>query len=174
MSSFTDSLMVSDEAQDFLRKSLTRSILSKEIARLEKDVKKSVLKSPCNGPDPEAWRAMERVDDATVKASFDNVIEWKLLTESMDAPVLRFLYIPTALYAVNPESSRSAGRQRQTARADGKKRRGQVAQLVSSLFDERIPLHVCTLDLDDGSVKQPEGSEASEDFPEVRDDSTAP
>lgn len=112
---------------------------------------------------------------------------------------VRILYIPTASYALNPQSSNTPGKQRQRARADGKKRRTQLLKLLEDLLssnhdnnennsgsdggdggggespDEngsdprlrrrRINLLSTTLDLDDGSLKQPVGSTNAALFP---------
>jgi hypothetical protein len=79
---------------------------------------------------------------------------------------LRFLYIPTAMYAPRTDSDNSLGQQRQRARADGKKRRTGVLQLVKELLgNDDVLILAVTLDLDDGSIKQPEGSSDISLFP---------
>ncbi len=94
-------------------------------------------------------------------------------------PTIRILFIPTAMYALRKDSKNSPGKQRQRNRADGKKRRNLLVQFIESLFttadngDEEDMtrlmegnknweytnsiLNTCaiTLDLDDGSIKQP-------------------
>ena len=47
---------------------------------------------------------------------------------------LRVLYIPTAMYALNPQSTSTPGRQRQHARADGKEQRDQLIKLLKDIF----------------------------------------
>ena len=85
---------------------------------------------------------------------------------------VRVLYIPTAMYALNPQSSNTAGKQRQRARADGKKRRTQLLNLLDELLSlnnsnsSQFNLLATTLDLDDGSLKQPVGSEDALLFPQ--------
>jgi hypothetical protein len=79
---------------------------------------------------------------------------------------LRVLYIPTAMYALNPQSTNTPGKQRQRARADGKQRRDQLLNLLKDLFPQQVNLLAVTLDLDDGSLKQPSGSENKSLFPE--------
>ena len=75
---------------------------------------------------------------------------------------VRLVYIPTAMYALRPESSSTPGKQRQRARADGKQRRNAIVQLLGQELEKVLPRHVVgsiravTLDLEDGSVKQPE------------------
>jgi hypothetical protein len=66
-----------------------------------------------------------------------------------------------------------SGKRRQRARADGKKRRDLVTNLIDTLFNENdtgeTPLNTCaiTLDLDDGSLKQPVGFLEHESIPKV-------
>ena len=79
---------------------------------------------------------------------------------------LRFLYIPTAMYALRTDSVNSPGKQRQRARVNGMKRRTAVLQLVRELLDDDdVLILAVTLDLDDGSIKQPEGSTDMSLFP---------
>jgi hypothetical protein len=93
------------------------------------------------------------------------------------------------MYAPDPRSSSTPGRQRQRARADGKKRRDKLLRLVEDLLtiddDEdddddhrdddrrrrRIGVLSTTLDLDDGSLKHNFGSDDASLFP--RDGSAA-
>ena len=93
---------------------------------------------------------------------------------------VKVLYIPTAMYALDQNSSNTPGKQRQRARADGKKRRDKLVELVDTLlsipndkadnnFDNnqrrQIDVLTITLDVDDGSLKQPAGSDNSSLFP---------
>lgn len=166
ISSFSDGILESTVAQKFLVKSLLSSLLSQETARLETKVEQSVLASPCNGPDPGAFSEMEKADKAQLdlQVEFPNV---EGILSQIDDPVLRFLYIPTATYALRSNSDNTPGKQRQRARADGKKRRTQVIQELKRLLGDSLPIHAVTLDFDDGSVKQPEGSDSKELFPKV-------
>jgi hypothetical protein len=62
------------------------------------------------------------------------------------------------------ESKNTPGKQRQRARADGKKRRDKIVTfLEQNVLAGTVEVSVVTLDLDDGSVKQPQGPET--DFP---------
>lgn len=94
--------------------------------------------------------------------------------------VIKVLYIPTAMYALDKRSSNTPGKQRQRARADGKKRRDKVVELVNTLlstphdkddnnFDnnqrQQIDVVTITLDIHDGSLKQPAGSDNTSLFP---------
>jgi hypothetical protein len=94
---------------------------------------------------------------------------------------VKVLYIPTAMYALDKHSSNTPGKQRQRARADGKKRRDKLIELVNTLlstpnddkddnnFDNnqrrQIDVLTITLDIDDGSLKQPAGSGNTSLFP---------
>jgi len=134
-------------------------------------------------------------DDATTTETATPTTRGKTEDDDDDDAVLnvRILYIPTASYALNPQSSNTPGKQRQRARADGKKRRTQLLNLLEDLLsskddenennsgtdglspDEngsdprrrrrRINLLSTTLDLDDGSLKQPVGSANAALFP---------
>jgi hypothetical protein len=157
ISSFSDGILKSQEAQEFLRTSLLSSMLQQQTARLEKKVEQSVLVSPCNGPDPAAWQAMEEADKLLASGN--------LTPDLLEDPVVRLLYIPTAMYALRADSQNSPGKQRQRARADGKTRRTQILKTLTSLLGPDVPIHAVTMDLDDGSIKQPEGSENEQDFP---------
>jgi hypothetical protein len=129
---------------------------------------------PLLWPNPEAVQSMESIDQAidTIQKSPDQIDS--MLNQHLSggrSKALRFLYIPTAMYALRPESSNTPGKQRQRARADGKKRRNEIVQTLDSLFDQSsIGVSVVTLDLDDGSIKQPEGfrEDAESTIPEVR------
>ncbi len=177
------------------------------MTELEEGLKSSVEFSPCNGPDIKTLSKLETVDDLLARGrdmsesdhffndlkNEPNSLEienWSRETihhlssnaRSMD---VRILYIPTAMYALNPQSSNTPGKQRQRARADGKKRRAQLLQLLEELLlptegaggdfqddgggDRKWNLLAITLDLDDGSLKQPLGGygDASLLFPEV-------
>jgi len=102
-------------------------------------------------------------------------------------PLARVLYVPTAMYAPDPRSSSTPGKQRQRARADGKKRRDKLLRLVEDLLTiddddrddgrdddrrrRRIGVLSTTLDLDDGSTRHNFGSDDASHFP--RDGSAA-
>ena len=83
---------------------------------------------------------------------------------------LRILYIPTAMYALRPESSTKPRKQRERNRADAKKRRTDIIRLLENQLEEQqhdsylasdnkdllYNISTITLDFDDGSVKQPQ------------------
>lgn len=159
-------------------------MLRDSIHRHEDKVKTSVEFSPCNGPDVDALNSLEVVDeliereqlilredsiisnDDTFKKWSDDAMDY-LLSVSNGLIDLRLLYIPSAMYALNPQSSNTPGKQRQRARADGKKRRDQVTNAVDELFNVKIQISAITLDLDDGSLKQPVGFDNQESIPKV-------
>jgi len=109
---------------------------------------------------------MEAVDRALNELEQHNnnknpleILQHALASSSSPLPLaaeLRVVYIPTALYALRPESSSTPGKQRQRARADGKQRRDALVQLLhEELPVPMLQVAAVTLDLDDGSVKQP-------------------
>jgi peptidase E len=71
---------------------------------------------------------------------------------------VKLVYIPTAMYALRPDSNSTPGKQRQRARADGKSRRDVVFRTLEALFENQVDVLAVTLDLDDGSIKQPEST----------------
>jgi hypothetical protein len=179
LSSFSDGLRPNPKAQDFLMRGLVTSLWKEQQAIAEAGVAESALQSPCCGPDLNALSDMETADAAIAGLEqqqqegepqrWQNVLH--SLTEAdtnKDAPLeLRFLYIPTAMYALRSNSENSPGKQRQRNRADGKKRRTEIAKLLSEQLGDHIDVLTVSLDLDDASVKQPEGSEDPSRFPTV-------
>ena len=175
-----------NDARSFLKYALLRKMLRDNIHRYEDEVKTSVEFSPCNGPDVDALNCLEMVDELIereqlilrenrIMANDDAFNKWSddamdyLLSVSNGSIDLRFLYIPTAMYALNPQSSNTPGKQRQRARADGKKRRDQVTNVIDELFNAKIQISAITLDLDDGSLKQAIGFSDQESIPKVCD-----
>jgi Peptidase family S51 len=73
--------------------------------------------------------------------------------QSYNTPSLRFLYIPTAMYAYRRDSTSSPGIQRQRARADARKRRNVIAESLRRLIPRNVPMSIVTYDLDDGSLR---------------------
>ena len=186
-SSLSDGIIPNQGARSFLQYSLANTLLNEQISSKEDSLKSSVEFSPCNGPDIEAINDLETVDQLYARGqqlSFEsldnNTIEkvtlWvtealqHLSSDATDDINIRVLYIPTASYALNPQSENTPGKQRQRARADGKKRRTQLLQLLDSILNDRpqtqhFNILATTLDLDDGSLKQPVGSEDTSLFP---------
>lgn len=157
-SSFSDGLGKNSQAQAFLLEGLAKALLVEQCSNAEDQVKSSVLASPCNGPDVALLSDLDDIDErlAQVKNHADPL---SLLPPTSSSSLeLRFVYIPTAMYAVRPESNRTPGKQRQTARADGKKRRDRIVRLLSEMLAPVADVNVraVTLDLDDGSIKQPQ------------------
>jgi hypothetical protein len=175
LSSFTDGLRNNVAAQDALRRGLIRTVLFETIRHVESIVQQSATFSPCCGPtNVAAWICLEYLDDAVSKLDddIDDPLEvfWNCFTEKENASflrnhpiVLRVAYVPTALYALRPESQNTPGKQRQRARADAKQRRDELFQLLQHLLTHpqhaSIPVQICTVDWDDGSVKQPQQSD---------------
>eukprot|EP00984_Skeletonema_dohrnii_P027969 scaffold17737_cov80-Skeletonema_dohrnii-CCMP3373.AAC.1 len=136
-SSWTDGIVPNDAAKSFLRYSIVNKLLQDHIVDKEVGLETSVKFSPCNGPDVEKLNNLEAADslrdrgkqfafdafDATVRNEVDSWAKETLQycsTETGEVTV-KLLYIPTAMYALNPQSSNTPGKQRQRARADGKK-----------------------------------------------------
>lgn len=162
ISSFSDGVSNSEDAINFMRNSIVKSMLMKEQRRCEQQVEDSVVVSPCNGPDINAIEAMENIDEA-LKSSPDDSLNSML--QNIQDPTIRLLYIPTAMYAFRKESTRSPGKQRSRARADGKKRRNQIVHLFNDIFSNAVNVEAVTLDFHDGSIRHPEGSDDKDSFP---------
>lgn len=184
-SSLSDGVIPNETARSFLRYSLTNALLRERITKNEDRLKSSVEFSPCNGPNMDALESLDLIDELHARGQtfsandFDNndqVNSWTnevlnhLLSNTKCDINVRILYIPTAMYALNPQSSSTPGKQRQRARSDGKKRRTQLLKLLGELLSLKNSLQpnllATTLDLDDGSLKQPVGSEDASLFPE--------
>lgn len=170
ISSWTDGVVENPDAQLFLKKSLACSLLSNQQRTAEASVESSVMQSPCCGPDTEALQNMESIDKtlAAIQQDPNAIDEWLNQQDDTSPMNIKVLYIPTAMYALRADSNNTPGKQRQRARADGKKRRTQVVELIRSMYPKGVNVLTITLDLDDGLVKQPEGSDSANDFPKVR------
>ncbi len=172
MSSFSDGLKPNPRAIDFLMRGLVASLWREQQRKFETAVETSAVQSPCCGPNLDSLRRMESADSALLDLAKGRV-PWQeilnRLVESTVAPPLeiRFLYIPTAMYAIRKDSTNSPGTQRQRARADGKKRRNEIVNLISNQLPDNVLIRVVTLDLDDSSIKQPEGQNDGTAFPKV-------
>jgi hypothetical protein len=164
ISSFAEGLLPNRQAKRFLRKGLVRSLLVEDQRVAEGAVKNSAEHSPCCGPDLDLVDLLSEVDSALEEQEREAHPNPAVLLEG-NPHVLRVVYIPTAMYALRPQSTNSPGVQRQRARADGKKRRNQIVELLQGLMGSNVVVQVVTLDLDDGSVKQPEGSADPSVFP---------
>lgn len=164
-SSFSDGLSQNSQGKTFLKEGLAKALLLEQCTRTEDQVKSSVLASPCNGPNVELLSDLEDVD-AKLKQVRDHADPMSLVSSSSSSSSLelRLVYIPTAMYALRPESNRTPGKQRQRARADGKKRRNNIVQLLTDLVaPSGAVVRAVTLDLDDGSIKQPQGPSGGDD-----------
>ncbi len=189
ISSFSDGVVNSPSAKAFLKFSIATAFATEQSLRVEEMVRESVLFSPCAGPSIDLLNSLEDVDTAAASLSSSSILEAEpdtpinLLWERRANQVLcqlsshissdedtnneptRILYIPTAMYALNPESKNTPGKQRQRARADGKKRRNLVVKTIEDLLGDHVTVLACTLDFDDGSIKQPVGSDDGGLFP---------
>jgi hypothetical protein len=169
LSSFTDGLLPNQEAQAALQKGLIRAMLTQLQRATEQTIVQSVEYSPCAGPNVQALGLLELIDRSLEQLDNDNHHgdPLELLSRVQDASpkvtvtpfALRFVYIPTAMYALRMDSTNSPGKQRQRARADGKARRNAIIELLRQLLPTIVDIHAITLDWDDGSVKQPEGTD---------------
>ena len=153
---------------------LVKALWTEQQRISEQSVETSAVQSPCCGPDLAAMAKMEESDKAIHRIEA-NSSSWKSSLDSLklsrgdDENVeLRFLYIPTAMYALRKDSANTPGKQRQRARADGKKRRNEIVNLLQEELGQDVSILAATLDFDDGSVKQPEGSDDTARFPKVR------
>lgn len=179
ISSFSDGVMASPAARAWLKVALMRAMLKQEQGTAEECLERSVLFSPCAGPDIESLNQLETIDgvlDALENSSTargadkygaddssadDNVLVEKALEVLPYNATFRFAYLPTAMYALNPDSSNTPGKQRQRARADGKKRRNRIVSVLREILPQQLPIQAVTIDFDDGSVKQPEYTSSS-------------
>jgi peptidase E len=174
LSSFSDGLKPNEQAQTFLMNGLVKTLWRDRMATIEQQVHESALSSPCCGPtDMESLNQM--LDDTSTtfeqngkswQASLQSLIlEHHQQKQQQQLLELRFLYIPTAMYAVRKDSNNSPGKQRQRARADGKKRRNEIVKLLNENLGEKVNVLTVTLELEEGSIKQPDGSEDPSKFP---------
>ena len=193
ISSFSDGVVNSPPAKAFLKFSIATALATEQSLRVEEMVRESVLFSPCAGPSIDLLNSLEDVDAAAASLSSSSILEAESDTpinlsemerraddvlcqlsnhtssdkDTKNEPTncCRILYIPTAMYALNPESKNTPGKQRQRARADGKKRRNLVVKTIEDLLGDHVTVLACTLDFDDGSIKQPVGSDDGSLFP---------
>lgn len=167
ISSFTDGLKTNQKGKDYLRNELTHILLKEYQQSMEQSVQKSVMFSPCNGPDISMLDQLESIDTTIQRLSLKSSSSSESDTNDRDdnnetngmkpeLPPLRFLFIPTAMYALRPDSKKSPGLQRKRSRADAKQRRDDI---VRFLREEIVPanqdIHVVTMDFHDSSVKHP-------------------
>ena len=183
ISSFTDGILgpsnqIDRDSKMFLKYSLL-SLFTMDIRKeLEERVEASVKHSPCAGPNIEYLNSMETLDSIIHQSNSEKIqnpmekiqvlkeyLQSYLRESTNDVPImdLKLLYIPTAMYALRSDSQNTPGKQRQRARADGKQRRDQLVSFLQTILNEElkigsndmISVSAVTLDLDDGSIKQP-------------------
>lgn len=190
ISSFTDGIVSNERSSSsktaqFFKYSLLSLLTMDKIKHSENDIEKSAKFSPCQGPDIESLDQLEKGDEIMAIKSNNNKNSEEshktsreqktnqmmhYLMDSVNHDV-RVVYIPTASYALRSDSNNTPGKQRQRARADGKKRRDQVISFIEEMFAEeethdgtrkkakdlKLLVSVVTLDLDDNSIKQAAG-----------------
>ena len=171
LSSFSDGLKPNPDALDFLMRGLVAALWREHQLAAEVMVEESAMHSPCCGPDLDALTSME-LADASIAELEGGKVPWKRmlhsLSESCEDPLqLRFMYIPTAMYALRRDSQSTPGKQRQRAKADAKKRRNEIVDLLSSQLGDAVSIRTVTMDLDNGTINQPEGSGDLRAFPKV-------
>ena len=205
LSSFTDG-MASTSTRQFFQYSLASLLAMDKIIETQDAIEESAKFSPCQVPDVDLLTVLEQGDELglslgggksdSVAADLNREERTKLIMQyiakSHDVDMdIRVLYIPTAMYALRADSNNSPGKQRQRARADGKKRRNQLVRYIEdhvstqisrtegdndnnsdsdnndsgSGDDVNVNILAVTLDLDDGSIKQTSGSEDVSKFP---------
>eukprot|EP00531_Pseudo-nitzschia_arenysensis_P010044 CAMPEP_0116127462 /NCGR_PEP_ID=MMETSP0329-20121206/6852_1 /TAXON_ID=697910 /ORGANISM="Pseudo-nitzschia arenysensis, Strain B593" /LENGTH=420 /DNA_ID=CAMNT_0003621561 /DNA_START=149 /DNA_END=1411 /DNA_ORIENTATION=- len=172
LSSFTDGLKTNPPAIDWLLQALVETLWKEAQASTQRALHESNLASPCNGPDPALLEELEATDAILegLQKEQTQQEQWKedlrgFCKTNHHSVHLRILYIPTAMYALRPNSTSKPGKQRGRNRADGKKRRNEIVQLLTSQLQDfcsssnsetRFTVSTVTLDFDDASVKQPE------------------
>eukprot|EP00980_Cylindrotheca_fusiformis_P002727 scaffold629_cov140-Cylindrotheca_fusiformis.AAC.4 len=183
LSSFSDGLVPNEKAQNFLMNGLVQTLWRDRKYTIEQRVEQSALVSSCCGP-TDINSLNEMLDATTTEETEEKELSWQ---ESLKALMslqseqeeeessslsslsmeLRLVYIPTAMYALRKDSNNTPGKQRQRARADGKKRRNEIVQLLKEkvFVGQKVNILSVTLDFDDGSIKQPEGSKDRSKFP---------
>lgn len=162
LSSFTNGLQNNKAAQHVLRRGLVRTLLLQAIRHTERIVHDSATCSPCCGPtNVSAWTLLEQLDDALYQLDSTNDNNPLEVLPPGFLPVLKVVYIPTAMYALRPDSHNTPGKQRQRARVDAKKRRDELFHFLEELMGPII-IQICTLDWEDGSVKQPQQSSVAD------------
>jgi hypothetical protein len=164
ISSFSQGLLPNKDAHVILQKELVRSLLTDHVQQAESQLEQSVMFSPCSGPDIDVLERLECMDGALQQT--DRTTNPLALLPTHTRLPLRFVYIPTAMYALRPDSNNTPGKQRQRARADGKARRNDIVALIRQLLPN-VDIQAVTLDLDDGSIKHAEGSGTESDFPKT-------
>lgn len=169
-SSFTEGLLPNQQAHAILKRGIVRAMLVQYQRQLEQGIKESVLHSPCAGPDINKLDRLQVIDHALQQLD-SGAVQYNQINSLSFLPPgthsVRIVYIPTAMYALRPESTNSPGKQRQRARADAKSRRDEIVKFLrEKIFtipeDDQttgniaVDLAIVTLDFDDGSIKHPQ------------------
>lgn len=168
ISSLSDGLENCGEALAFMKEGLLKKMLKDAQIDTQRAIEESAQFSPCNGPDVAKITDLEtidsNVDNLTSLCGTSSVSD---ILGGVDQPTLRLVYVPTAMLALRRDSISTPGKQRRRARADAKKRRDGIVNLLEGLLENRVNVLSVTLDFVDGSIKQKDGSENDSDFPEV-------
>lgn len=169
ISSFTDGM--TESTSNFFKYSLASVLVMESIQQTQVGIEENVMFSPCNGPDIDLLGKLENgdellIDDGSSREDKTDKM-MKFLQKGQESRDIRVLYIPTAMYALRADSSNTPGKQRQRARADGKKRRNQLVGHIEQMLGntEKFNILAATLDFDDGTIKQPTGSDDKSKFP---------
>ena len=155
LSSFTDG-MTSPSTQQFFQYALTTLLTMDAISQTQNDIEESAKFSPCQGPNVDLLDQLERGDalfhdigiGMDIPSDRDRMELTKRMVEYLDDidvdidvdknsnhwKEIRVVYIPTAMYALRADSKNSPGKQRQRARADGKKRRNQLVRYIQDMY----------------------------------------
>jgi hypothetical protein len=196
VSSFTDG-MASPSTQQFVQYSLASLLTMDTVLQTQHDIEHSAKHSPCQGPDIDLLNQLERgdhlllqrrrtgstgteepqnvdMDRAETTRSMMEYLEHANANANANArnggeTEIKVLYIPTAMYALRADSNNSPGKQRQRARADGKKRRNQLVTYIQDILtgaeDED---EVEDENEEEGSSSSPASSSAaSSSFPKI-------
>ena len=150
-------------------------MMDQEASRLNQTF---ALSSPCQGQDPVAPQALDMADRQVPINDKGRTLLSELFIDNSNRTsngggVLRFIYVPTARYAMKSNTTDTPDTQRQRAQTEAKKRRSQIITMLSSIFFEpefqenQIRIHSVNLDFDDGSIEDREGSLNESDFPKT-------
>jgi peptidase E len=147
--------------------------MEQEVSRRERTDARSALSSPGNGPytvdvaDPDL-----SIQNRNISSSSNLDMDKSTIT-LYGGGILRFIYVPTARYALKSQCTDAPDTQRQRARAEALERRSEIITTLSNIFskpkdqENQICIHSVNLDFDDGSIEDCEGSQDEHDFPKT-------
>lgn len=143
---------------------LTKLLIDEAMASERRN---DALEQSCGDPSQSGWRDDVDTVEEILSRTKDPTDPWRDAVERIETPVVRFVYVPTAMLALRSDSSCTPGKQRQRARSDAKKRRSKIVDALTSLLGDEFTILALSLDFADGSVKQTAGSQRASDFPTV-------